>query len=508
MKITFNFNTSGYSSREVVVMAAFFKAKKGKTGRKVQEEEGKLVNTHWPKAVRSEFERIASSSCFTGKKDSFFSFPLSKETMALAVGLGEEEKVDGEVLRKFTATLYKRLAEGHKKVSLALDSFKIDHLEKSFAAMIQGLLLGRYVFDKYKEGPRVELQEMVFDSRLKTPTRKKAQKILDRERIICECVNLCRDLVHEPPNVLHSTEYAKRILADVKNSLKGITVRVLEKSDLKREKMGMFLSVNAGSAHPPKLVHLSYTPKKVSRKTKHIALVGKGLTFDTGGYSLKPAGAIINMKCDMAGSATVYAAFRGAVLMEAPIKISCFLGITDNAVNEHATMPDSIVMSRKGKTVEILNTDAEGRLVLGDVLDYASSQRPDAIIDVATLTGSCMVALGKEVCGLMGNDDKLKGRLKKAAHEVGESIWELPIIDQWREDMKSSVADLKNIGEGHFAGTAKAAAFLENFVGDGISWAHLDIAGVAYPRPDLSYCPKKGPPGLMVRTLLAHLLAS
>ena len=267
--------------------------------------------------------------------------------------------------------------------------------------------------------------------------------------------------------------------------------------------MDMFLSVNNASAHEARLVHLEYSPK--GKAHKHIALVGKGLTFDTGGYSLKPSTSMINMKFDMAGSATVYGAFRAAVLLDLPIKISCFLGMTDNAINEHATTPDSIVTAKNGKTVEILNTDAEGRLVLGDVLTYASNFKPSTIIDAATLTGACLVALGTEVCGLMSNDKPLAKSLLQAAQEADEYMWELPIIDEFREDIKGSISDLKNIGGSSYGGTAKAAAFLENFVAKDIAWAHLDIAGIANDQKHLPYCPAKGASGLIVRSLVQFL---
>ncbi len=188
-----------------------------------------------------------------------------------------------------------------------------------------------------------------------------------------------------------------------------------------------------------------------------------------------------------------------------PVKISCFLGMTDNAVNEHATMPDSIVTARNGKTVEILNTDAEGRLVLGDVLSYASDMKPDAVIDAATLTGACLVALGSEVCAVLGNDKKLTDALLKAAGDADEYMWQLPIVDEWREDMKGTISDLKNIGGSGFGGTAKAAAFLEEFVAKGVSWAHLDIAGVGDSQKHLPYCPSKGASGIIIRSLVRYL---
>ena len=214
---------------------------------------------------------------------------------------------------------------------------------------------------------------------------------------------------------------------------------------------------------------------------------------------------MMRMKFDMGGSATVYGAFRAAVLNDAPYKITCILGMTDNAVNESATMPDSIVKGRNGMTVEILNTDAEGRLVLADCLDYACDQKPDYLIDAATLTGACLVALGNEVCAALGNDNKFMKQVLNSAKANDEYMWELPIIPEWRNDMKSKVADLKNIGTPARAGTATAAAFLENFVKGDVKWTHLDIAGVCTDQKHLPYCPPVGASGLVVRSL-HHLL--
>jgi leucyl aminopeptidase len=271
--------------------------------------------------------------------------------------------------------------------------------------------------------------------------------------------------------------------------------------------MGMFLSVNAGSAYEPRLVHLTYEPARATSKTKHIALVGKGITFDTGGYCVKPGASMAGMKNDMGGSATVYGAFRAAVLEKAPVKITCILAITDNAINEHATFPDAIVTARNGKTVEILNTDAEGRLILGDALDYACDQNPQYIIDAATLTGACLVALGNQVCAILGNDQKWVEEILKSAKEKDEYMWQLPIINEWRQDIKSKIADLKNIGTPMRAGTAIGAAFLEEFIKNDVKWAHLDVAGVVDSQSHLPYCSAHGASGLMIRSL-THLLVN
>ena len=288
----------------------------------------------------------------------------------------------------------------------------------------------------------------------------------------------------------------------------GVKTKILGRAELKKEKMGLFLSVNSGSAKEPRLVHLTYTPKKATKNTKHIALVGKGLTFDTGGYSLKPGASMMNMKFDMAGAATVYGAFRAAVLAQAPVKITCILGMTDNAINSQATFPDSIVQARNGLYVEILNTDAEGRLVLADCLSYASDLKPDYMVNAATLTGAILVALGSEICGVFSNSESWTKSILKAAERADEYAWPMPMIDEFRDDMKSKISDLKNIGGSNFGGSSKAACFLEKFVGKDINWAHFDIAGVGDSQAHLPYCPKKGASGLMVRTLfqLIHSL--
>ena len=375
--------------------------------------------------------------------------------------------------------------------------------------MNESLQLSSYTFQKYlskkSENSFDKICIFVADKKIK----KSLDKIIKSSDNVASSVNYARDLVNECPNVLQSEEYADRVEADVKAALKGkgVKVKILGMKELTKEKMNLFLSVNAGSAYDPRLVHLTYTPKKATKNTKHIALVGKGLTFDTGGYSLKPGGSMMGMKFDMGGSATVYGAFRAAVLNDSPCKITCILGMTDNAVNESATTPDSIVEGRNGTTVEILNTDAEGRLVLADCLDYACDQKPDFIIDAATLTGACLVALGTEVCAILGNDDKFTKKVLASAKASDEYMWQMPIIPEWKADMKSKIADLKNIGSSRFAGTATAAAFLENFIKNDIKWAHLDIAGVCDSQKHLPYCPASGASGLIVRSL-HHLLTT
>jgi len=499
MKFTLNLNAKAFSKAEVIVVSAF--TKKETKGKK---EESKLINTHWSKDLKASFEALNSAAGFKGAKGSTYSF-THEGVDVLAIGLGEKTKLTSEDLRKELAKTYKAISK-YKSAALQIDGFVYkSKKEESLAILGEAFGMTNYSFDKYlAKKSDSKLSEVLLDSTDAKSKAKKYQKIIDETFSLTESINVARDFVNEPPNVLTSTEYAKRVKKDVEK-VKGVKCKILGKKELKKEKMGLFLSVNAGSAYEPQLVHLTYTPSKVTKNTKHIAFVGKGLVFDTGGYSLKPGGSMMNMKFDMAGSATVYAAFRAAAKMGLNVKITCILGMTDNAVNEHATMPDSIVTGRNGKTVEILNTDAEGRLVLADCLDYACDLEPDAIIDSATLTGACLVALGTEVCGLMSNNKKLSDKLLKSANNSDEYMWELPIIPEWEKDMKGTISDLKNMGGSRWGGTAKAAAFLKEFVKNDIPWAHLDIAGVGDSQSHLPYCPSKGASGSIVRSLVDFL---
>ncbi len=460
----------------------------------------------WTTELVTLFKKSVQSEYFKSDLGETLSLNLEDGKVAIILGLGEKSKLTVEQLRKQISQLYKSIHNKFSSASIMIDGFLLNgKSEESLNGILEGLLLSNYAFDRHLSTKRkTKLSNFHIVTSNTKAQISKWQNVLTTAEIVCHSIHFARDLVNEAPNILNSETYAKEIEKDAKD-LKNVKVKILGKKELQKENMGMFLSVNAGSHYAPQLVHLTYTPPKSSAKTKHIALVGKGLTFDTGGYSLKPAASIMNMKFDMAGSATVYAAFKAAVEAKLPVKISCFLGMTDNAVSSLATMPDSIVKARNGKTVEILNTDAEGRLVLGDVVNYACDFEPDVIIDAATLTGAILVSLGSEVCGLFSNDDKLANDLLKAAESTDEYMWRLPIIEEHKNDMKSLVADLKNIGGASFGGSAKGAAFIQAFLKEGISWAHLDIAGVGDSQSHLPYCPNKGASGLIVRTLFQYL---
>jgi len=464
---------------------------------------------HWSdKGLKEEIHALKAFKTFHGDKDEMLSFTGATGETILVVGLGDKTKFHAEDLRKTTAKIFKSLnPQRYSTISFSIPCFNTVRDEVKTAQLIaESLLMTDYSFETYKskKAPKAELT--VHLSHVDKKNNLKIEKALQSTKNICESINVMKDFINEAPNVLHSEEYAKRIEADVKKNLKGVKVKILNKAQIQKEKMGLFLSVNSGSGYEPRLVHLTYEPTKATSKTKHIALVGKGITFDTGGYSMKPAASMAGMKNDMGGSATVYGAFRAAVLEKAPVKITCILALTDNAVNSFATFPDAIVAGRNGKTVEILNTDAEGRLILADALDYACDQNPHYIIDAATLTGACLVALGNQVCAILGNDQKWIEEILSAAKHQDEYMWQLPIINEWRQDIKSKVADLKNIGTPMRAGTAIGAAFLEEFIKNDVKWAHLDIAGVVDAQSHLPYCQSFGASGLLVRSLTSLLV--
>jgi len=497
MKLHVDYETKNYEASEVKILGLFSK----KDG---------VTQTWSDKNLFKMFQMVRGSKNFTADAGTSFTFTASDCSTVIIMGLGEKTSAKAEQIRKAIANAYKQVA-GKKFSTIAIDiaSFNaINKLDLTAELALESLKMTSYTFDNYKSKKTESAIKNIYLYVSDKKVKKSLEKLEVKTQNITSSINYARDLINEAPNTLHSEEYADRIDKDVKTALKGkgVTLKTLGMKELKKENMNLFLSVNAGSAYDPRLVHLTYTPKKVTKATKHYCLVGKGLTFDTGGYSLKPGGSMMGMKFDMGGSATVYGAFRAAVLNNSPYKITCILGITDNAVNESATFPDSIVKGRNGMSVEILNTDAEGRLVLADCLDYACDLKPDYLIDAATLTGACLVALGSEVCAVLGNDDKFIKDVLTSAKDQDEYMWQLPIIPEWRDDMKSKIADLKNIGTPMRAGTATAAAFLENFIKNDVKWAHLDIAGVCDSQAHLPYCPPKGASGLIIRSL-SHLLS-
>ncbi|GAA4787741.1 leucyl aminopeptidase [Streptomyces ziwulingensis] len=428
-----------------------------------------------------------------------------KTPLVVAVGLGAESEkdagYDGEALRR-AAGVAARALSGVKKAAFALPLADA----ADAGAVAEGVLLGAYAFVAYKD-TAAAADKTAKTKNGKTPLaeatllggkpRDKVFKAaLERAAAVVEELNRARDLVNTPPNDLNPESFAAVAQAAAKEH--GIKVQVLDEKALTKGGYGGILGVGAGSAAGPRLVKLSYTSSKAK---KSLAFVGKGITYDSGGISLKPAGHNETMKCDMAGAAAVFAAVVAAARLGLEVNVTGWLALAENMPSGSATRPGDVLRMYSGKTVEVLNTDAEGRLVLADALWAASQEKPDAIIDVATLTGAMMLALGSRTFGVMANDDAFRAAVHEAAEEVGEPAWPMPLPEHLRKGMESSTADIANMGE-RMGGGLVAGLFLREFVGEGIAWAHLDIAGPAFNESaPFGYTPKGGT-GTAVRTLV------
>ncbi|CAL9424847.1 leucyl aminopeptidase [Streptomyces sp. enrichment culture] len=429
-----------------------------------------------------------------------------KAPVVVAVGLGAEPDkdagYDAEALRRAAGVAARALA-GAKKAAFALPLAEA----ADAGAVGEGVLLGAYSFDAYKEKAKDSKDAKAAKGNGKAPLaeaallggkpRDKAYKAaIERAAAVAEELNRARDLVNTPPNDLNPEAFAAIAQAAAKEH--GIKVQVLDEKALTKGGYGGILGVGAGSASGPRLVKLSYTSP---RAKKSLAFVGKGITYDSGGISLKPAGHNETMKCDMAGAAAVFAAVVAAARLGLEANVTGWLALAENMPSGSATRPGDVLRMYSGKTVEVLNTDAEGRLVLADALWAASQEKPDAIIDVATLTGAMMLALGSRTYGVMANDDAFRSAVHEAAEEVGEPAWPMPLPEHLRKGIDSPTADIANMGE-RMGGGLVAGIFLREFVGEGIAWAHLDIAGPAFNEGGpFGYTPKGGT-GTAVRTLV------
>ncbi|MEV7830902.1 leucyl aminopeptidase [Streptomyces subrutilus] len=424
-----------------------------------------------------------------------------KVPVVLAVGLGSlpetDESYDEEVLRR-AAGAAARALHGAKKAafSLPLDD------ASAVTAVAEGALLGAYAFTAYQggekkagnNGPKLPLAEVALLGA--KPRDKEHKAAAERAAIVAAEVNTARDLINTPPNDLTPEAFAAVASATAKEN--GIKVQILDEKALVKGGYGGLVGVGKGSENPPRLVKLSYTHPKAE---KTLAFVGKGITYDSGGISLKPAGHNETMKCDMSGAAAVFAAVVAAAKLGLRVNVTGWLALAENMPSGSATRPGDVLRMYSGKTVEVLNTDAEGRLVLADALTKASEENPDAIVDVATLTGAMVLALGNRTFGIMANDDAFRTSVHEIAEEVGEASWPMPLPADLRKSMDSPTADLQNIGE-RMGGGLLAGLFLQEFVGEGITWAHLDIAGPAFHEgAPYGYTPKGGT-GSAVRTLV------
>lgn len=473
-------------------------------------------------AEADRLERLAAALGAAGRKDEVVRGALEVDgALAPIVFLGVGELDEAETAGAFPdaqALLRAGGALGRARPEAERVALLAERLDAAGAeAFATGYLLGAYRFDRYKGGePRPEAP--VLELAPAAPAGEDGEdgdggaidRALERACAIAAGVATVRDLVNTPPNDLGPADFAA--IAEEAAGRIGCEVRVWDERELEAEGFGGHIGVGKGSARPPRLVRIAYRPEGASR---HIALVGKGITFDTGGLSLKPAASMLNMKTDMAGAATILGVLEALAALETPVSVTGWLCMAENMPSGEATRPDDVITLKGGTTVEVTNTDAEGRLVLGDGLAAASEDElpADAIIDIATLTGAQLVALGDRTTGVMGNDDDLIERLLAAAAQAGEPAWPMPIPEEIAEPLKSDVADIANARPGNRnGGMLMAAAFLERFVGeraDGspIPWAHLDIAGPAFNDGKPHGASPKGATGAMVRTLVAALEA-
>ncbi len=410
-----------------------------------------------------------------------------KAKRLVVVGGGKRDKADSATLRRATGSAVRCLKQkGVKRLAWSLSS------GADAAAAVEGAILGNYEPDRYKPSTDAKPLESFF-----VVAPPDAASSVERGRILGECQNFTRDLVNEPANRLTPMILADRARAMAAES--GLECEVLEQDRMRQLGMGSLLGVAQGSAEPPALIIVRYKPATATTSADHLALIGKGVTFDTGGVSIKPADGMEKMKYDMAGGAAVLGAIRAIAQLKPAIPVTAFVPAVENMVGSRAQRPGDIVTALSGKTIEVLNTDAEGRLILVDAITYAKRLGCTHMVDAATLTGAIVVALGTINIGAFTNNDAMLARVMTAAKAEGEKMWHMPLDDEYKELLKSAFADLGNIG-GRSGGAISAAWFLREFVDD-TPWVHLDIAGTAWLDDAKPYM-AKGPSGVGVRTFV------
>ncbi|MBE0425612.1 MAG: leucyl aminopeptidase [Nitrospirae bacterium] len=428
---------------------------------------------------------------FRGKQNDLILIPAPeniKPERLLLVGLGKKEELSNEHIRQAAGKAVVYLRDRGMK-NIALSSHVISSYNLSPIDFIEGALLGVYTFEKYlteKNNNKIDRLTLLSGD------VKKLKDDLHWTETIATSVCLARDLINTPSNDMTPAQLASTALSLRNNNLK---VKVLEKKDMQKLGMGALLSVAKGSHEPPKFIVLEYKDAKDSP----VVIIGKSVTFDSGGLSLKPADGMERMKDDMSGGAAVLGIMKAVSEMKMPVYLIGILPATENLPGGSATKPGDVVKSIDGKTIEIINTDAEGRLILADAIGYAKRFNPKAIIDIATLTGACSIALGNEAIAMMGNQRELMDKIKKAADKTYERVWEMPLFKEYKEYLKSDIADLKN-NSGKSGALVTSAYFLYEFAGN-IPWVHLDIAGTAWTEKDRPYIPK-GASGIGVRLIL------
>jgi leucyl aminopeptidase len=429
----------------------------------------------------------------------------TKAPLVVAIGLGPQPSggtFAPETIRRAVGTAVRSLA-GTGRVATALAGANGAADPAVLRAVAEGVVLGGYAFTKYRSRASSKDHKRAVTTAsvvVPDPRDKTTRAIVDRATVMGDAVALCRDLVNTPASDLHPADLAAAAVDGCGEV--GCQVDVTDEVALRDEGYGGISGVGQGAKHPPRLVRIGWSGGDAGAKAIH--LVGKGITFDTGGLSLKPSVAMEWMKADMGGAAAVIATLRAVAQLKVPINVVGWVATAENMPSGNAIRPSDVLTMRGGKTVEVLNTDAEGRLVMADAIVRASEESAAAIVDVATLTGAQLVALGSRIYAVMGNDDDLRAEILDAADTAGEQAWPMPLPDELRKSLDSEIADLQNIGD-KYGGMLVAGLFLEAFVPDGIPWAHLDVAGPAWNQGDVHGYTPKGGTGVPVRSLLQWL---
>lgn len=447
---------------------------------------------------------LKKSLKFSAEEGKFLIVPTYgkiKAEFVILAGLGENKKLDKDTFRRMAAYTVRKAKEN--KLSKVLIDINLEYEklspEEISASITEGAILGSYSFDKYfskKENHQVEVLEINTNIKEKT-TLKEAVKVA---KILAEAQNFTRDLVNEPANVINTVQFAK-IAEDLAKQY-GFEIKIYDEKQIEEMGMGAYLAVARGSENPPRFIHLKYQPKNSKGE---YAIVGKGLMFDSGGLNIKTGDFMRWMKTDKSGACAVLGIFKAIGELKPNVTVHGIVAAAENMPSGKAYRPDDILKAKNGKTIEIGNTDAEGRLTLADALCYASELKPDAIIDMATLTGACVVALGEFTAGVMGNNQKLINEILSISEDTGEWMWQLPFNDKLREQIKAPHADVYNIGTTRYGGAITAGLFLEHFVDPKIPWVHIDIAGPSHHSSGWYYHPK-GATGIPVRTIVNFLL--
>lgn len=480
-----------------------------KIGRLEEAETEAILVFAWEKDWPSQTELIdrelggllrkeAEKRHFEAKFGQILLFSTSEKIPAekvILLGLGKKGEMNPYKLRLAMASVAGKLKEERIETLALTDLADLPLVE----AAVEGILLGGYEFKRYKtkdetkEIKETEVTLLVKDARELVSVKDK----VNHAQIFAQSTIFARDLVNEPSSVTTPSYLAD--LAEKLAKTKGLSCKVLGKEEIEKQGMGALLGVAKGSDEPPKFIKLDFKNGK-----KKIVIIGKGITFDTGGLSLKPQEGMETMKMDMAGAAAILGIFSVISELRPKVHLIGLIPATENMPSGKAIKPGDIVKTFGGKTVEVVNTDAEGRLILADALGLGNTLKPDMMIDLATLTGACMVALGEEVSGLFTNQEKLGAEIKKASEEVGEKFWPMPLEENYKELLKSEVADLKNVTCKRYGGAITAALFLQEFVDKNIPWVHLDIAGPAWEEKGTALT-SRGGTGFGVRTILNFL---